>query len=326
MHESKTSVAGVCAGAILLAPWPAALAQDNPPPQAQPPGSGVDDVQAPASDEDVALAANAATVVSVEGPVQVIPSPGADPIVPTVGKTLKQGALIRTGPSARIMMRIGDGQVFTIGSNSKVSLAQMIKRLNTEGRPAGDGETVPETIDDTALDIEYGDAYFDVNSLDFANDVKLVGPDSTLDVTGTRGGYTIRGRRVRAFGGEMNTGRFFVRYQLPGGKRAQALVTGEAETTSETPNPAARAVANATQTTGSDKAREDSETKQNARSAGGATEVRTGVGLTRVSQPPDVRDDIVDMVVENLPDFEPPFSPPSPPPPPPPPPDRKSVV
>lgn len=140
----------------------------------------------------------AITVKALQGTVFAITKPGAKPTPVSVGTILDSGAELITTLKSAVQVQIGAGQIFTIDFNSRIRLKEVINLQGTEK---------------TSVEMAYGRITFDVTSTQVSNDVTITAPDATLAVKGTTGGLMSRpGFEPLAFGGEMNKGRFDVKF------------------------------------------------------------------------------------------------------------------
>jgi hypothetical protein len=214
---------------------------------------------APASDVPI-------FVREVAGNVRVLSETGGTLTKLEPGTVLKPGAEILTGVRSLVRLQIGAGQIFTIDRQSRVKLSEVLNVAGTEK---------------TTIELPYGRITFDVTSTQFANDVKIQAPDATLAVKGTTGGMEVTpGQPTRAFGGDLNTGRFEVRYDT--GRLAN--VTGSEATNKQDPAPANVANTRATTDAGNKQARDPDETKRVA--ATSSAPQTTGSGAPERDQPP----------------------------------------
>ncbi len=202
-------------------------------------------------------AENRAVIVQAAGLVRVRPSENAPWSPATVGMAVGPGSEFQTAPKSVLQLRIGDGQLITVGRLGYVKLEDAINDAGT---------------DRTRLDLQYGQVNFNVTSLKMANDVQIKGPDATLAVKGTSGGMEVTGGQpTQAYGAEGNAGTFTVSYDNTG---TTGTVTGDAQTSEETPNPVQFEVANLSLDTGNTNAREGDETQVVDRSTGGGDNIQ----------------------------------------------------
>lgn len=210
--------------ALLVLLAASTVANQAAPAVAQPAGSDAAPTGAVASPLPP-VAANTVTVLAITG------KPGArraagEPIKPIKpGDQLGEGAEIITPAKSVVQIRIGENQVFSIDQLSRVSIKEAVAR--------GTGGVEKDT---TTLDVPYGRVKFNITSTVVANDVQITALDATLAVKGTIGGIEVfAGQPTFAFGGELNNGRFEVRF----GGRQRAVVTRAEKVDAKLPNAAA---------------------------------------------------------------------------------------
>jgi len=162
-------------------------------------------------------------VRQVQGNVGYRPTADAPQKKLAVNDVIAEGGVISTSANGMVQIQVGIGQIFTIDKLSKVKVSEAIA---TQGK------------EKTTVNMEYGRVRFDVTSTAIANDVQIAAPDSTLAVKGTTGGMEHRpGFPTFAFGGEMNTGRFTVKFP----QNITATIVGSENCDANNPDPAQKA-------------------------------------------------------------------------------------
>lgn len=203
---------------------------------------------------------NTATILAVQGQVQVRKAPEGEWAKAVAGDTISQGGAVRTGLRSALQVRVGAGQVMTIDRMSVVEFSELVNMANT---------------DRTRLGVDYGRVVFQVQSTEFANDLQIQAADATLAVKGTEGGIDANPETgTESFGTETNDGTFSVTY--PDGTESD--VSGDDSTDTENKDPADKQSSDTDQDTGDSGSREGDESDVVDRSTGGSDTTQSDSG------------------------------------------------
>ena len=179
---------------------------------------------APAVDPAAAQALQA-IVMDVQGKARWRAGPDAEWHEAKVNDLLDPGAEVRTGLRSRVTMRVGRNATVLVDSGTSFSLSELV----------AEGQTLR-----TTAAVKTGRVDFKVDKVGFANDFKVVTPQTTLSVrgtgfslaTGALNGFEISGARTNA----MNA--IELRYAVD---NARFFLSGNAQSTSQRQEPAQNA-------------------------------------------------------------------------------------